>query len=266
MTGVTASGVVVVTGTGTAVGKTVATASVAAVAMARGQRVAVVKPAQTGVFPGEPGDADEVVRLSGLAGSDAFELARFPDPLAPATAARVAGMAPVDLEACADRIRALVQTYDLVLVEGAGGLLVRYDGDATRGDGSTIASLAAALGAPLVVVTHPGLGTLNHTELTLEAMDRRGLALAGLLLGSWPAEPDLACRLNIADLESVSGRPLSGALAEGMATLSPADFLAAARAGLGPELGGRFDAADFRRTYAVPSRPAGSGRATKEQT
>ncbi|MET9111498.1 dethiobiotin synthase, partial [Streptomyces zhihengii] len=78
--------VIVVTGTGTEIGKTVVTAAVAALAVAGGRSVAVLKPAQTGVAPGEPGDAAEVVRLAGAV--TAAELARFPEPLAPATAAR----------------------------------------------------------------------------------------------------------------------------------------------------------------------------------
>ncbi|MER7436647.1 AAA family ATPase, partial [Pseudonocardia alni] len=77
---------VVVTGTGTGVGKTVATAALAAVAVAAGERVAVLKPAQTGVGPDDPGDVDEVARL--VPEVTTRELARYPDPLAPATAAR----------------------------------------------------------------------------------------------------------------------------------------------------------------------------------
>jgi dethiobiotin synthetase len=78
--------VLVVTGTGTGVGKTVVTAAVAALAAARGSRVAVVKPAQTGVDADEPGDLAEVRRLAGV--TDLHELARYPDPLSPAAAAR----------------------------------------------------------------------------------------------------------------------------------------------------------------------------------
>ncbi|MGW4164230.1 ATP-dependent dethiobiotin synthetase BioD, partial [Streptomyces sp. NPDC004788] len=85
--------IIVITGTNTEVGKTVLTAALAATATAAGRSVAVLKPAQTGVGPGEPGDADDVARLSGAATT--AELARFPEPLAPGTAARRAGMTPV---------------------------------------------------------------------------------------------------------------------------------------------------------------------------
>jgi len=229
----------VVTGTGTGVGKTVVTAAVAALAAARGADVAVVKPAQTGVTAGEDGDLDVVRRLAGV--TDLHEHARFPDPLSPAAAARRADRPPVDLRDSASRIVELAQQRRLVLVEGAGGLLVRYDEE-----GTTIADLAHALHAPVLVVTGPGLGTLNHTALTLEAMAHRGLELAGVVLGSWPAAPDLACRSNVRDLETLAARPLGGALPEGAGALEPAEFLLVARAGIGPAFGGTFDAADFR--------------------
>lgn len=230
--------VLVISGTGTGVGKTIVTAALAALAMARGDPVAVVKPTQTGVAPAEPGDLDDVRRLAGVA--DLHELARFPAALAPATAARVSGRPPVDLSSAAAAIRELAADR-LVLVEGAGGLLVRLDGS-----GATVADLARRLGASVLVVTRPDLGTLNHTALTLEALDTRGLACAGVVVGAWPADPDLACRCNVADLEELSGRPLSGAMPAGAGTLAPEAFGATAWASLGPELGGAFDAATFR--------------------
>src|SRR6266545_6963991 len=117
--------VLVVTGTGTEVGKTVVTAALATLAATRGSSVAVVKPAQTGAGPDEPGDLEAVRRLSGV--TDLHEYARFPDPLSPAAAARRSGLPPLDLGETAERIRALAAERRLVLVEGAGGLLVRYD-------------------------------------------------------------------------------------------------------------------------------------------
>ena len=232
--------VLVVTGTGTGVGKTVVTAALAALAATRGTPVAVVKPAQTGARPGERGDLDEVRRLAGV--TELHEYARFPDPLSPAAAARQAGVAPLDLQDAAGRVRELAEQHRLVVVEGAGGLLVRYDEE-----GSTIADLARAVAAPVLVVADPSLGTLNHTALTLEALANRGLELAGVVLGSWPDDPDLACRSNVRDLETLAARPLAGAVRAGAGTLPGPEFLLAARAGLGPGLGGVFDAADFRR-------------------
>ncbi len=223
------------TGTCTGVGKTVVTAALAAVAAARGASVAVVKPGQTGVDGAGPGDLDDV-----------HEFARFPDPLSPAAAARTAGLPPVRLAEAAERVGELAATRRLVLVEGAGGLLVRYDEE-----GTTIADLARWLGAAVVVVARPGLGTLNHTALTLEAMAHRGVQLAGIVIGAWPDDPDLAMRSNIRDLETIAARPLSGALPSGAGTLDPAEFLVAAHRGLAPSFGGGFDAAAFRDSFGL---------------
>jgi dethiobiotin synthetase len=225
--------ILVVSGTGTEVGKTVVTAAVAALAASRGDRVAVVKPVQTGEPPGAAGDLEVVRRLAGV--TRTYELARFPDPLSPEAAARAAGRPPLDLAEAAVVIKQLQAEADLVLVEGAGGLLVRYDPE-----GATIADLAAMLGAPVLVVTTPGLGTLNHTALTLEALSTRRLTLAGLVIGSWPAEPGLAERANLTDLAVIAGGPLAGALPAGSGRLEREAFLAVACAGLGPELGGTF--------------------------
>lgn len=233
----------VVTGTCTGVGKTVATAAVASLAAARGSSVAVVKPAQTGVGPDEDGDLAEIGRLAGV--SDLHEFARFPDPLSPAAAARHAGMPPVDLPSAVARVTGLAAERELVLVEGAGGLLVRYDDE-----GNTVADLARWLGASVLLVVRPDLGTLNHTALTLEAMAHRGLNLAGVVIGSWPDAPDLAMRSNLRDLETLAARPLAGALPAGAGALDPAEFLVAAHRGLAPVFGGSFDAASFRDTHA----------------
>ncbi|HEU5474513.1 MAG TPA: dethiobiotin synthase [Actinophytocola sp.] len=230
--------VLVLSGTGTGVGKTVVAAAVAALALAARRRVAVLKPVQTGVGPDDPGDVDEVVRLAGdLTG---LELARFADPLAPATAARLAGrpaVRPADIAAAAVELN---RTHGLVIIEGAGGLLVRFDDE-----GGTLADVAWALGAPVLVAAEAGLGTLNATALTTEALRRRGIGCAGVVVGSWPAEPDLAARHNLEDLPAVAEAPLAGVLPAGAAALDRAEFLATARRSLAPGLGGEFDAEDF---------------------
>lgn len=230
-----------VTGTGTGVGKTVVTAAVAALALDRGGRCAVVKPGQTGMAAGEPGDLADVARLSGA--TDLHELVRYPDPLSPAAAARRSGLPPLD-QAQALQLLLGLEDRDLVLVEGAGGLLVRFDED-----GLTLADLARAVRAPVLVVADPALGTLNSTALTLEALAHRGIELAGVVVGSWPQDPGLAERSNLRDLEMLAARPLAGVLPAGAGTLRADDFLATARAGLGPSLGGTFDAAAFRRQF-----------------
>lgn len=231
--------VMVVSGTGTEIGKTVTTAAVAALALASGRSVAVLKPAQTGVALGEPGDGEEVTRLAGDKVTT-LELARYPEPLAPNTAARRAGMAPVRPYEVAEAAEKLATEHDLVLIEGAGGLLVRYDDE-----GATLADAARLLAAPVLVVAPAGLGTLNMTALTTEALRSRGLTPLGVTVGSWPAAPDLASRCNLADLPEAAGAGLIGAIPEGAGSLAGADFRARAAGWLGPELGGAWDAAAF---------------------
>ncbi|MEV7142714.1 dethiobiotin synthase [Streptomyces tauricus] len=235
--------VLVITGTGTEVGKTVTTAAVAAAAVAAGRSVALLKPAQTGVLPGEAGDAEEVARLAGAV--TAVELARYPEPLAPATAARRAGLAPVRPEQVAEAAAKLATEHDLVLVEGAGGLLVRFDDE-----GGTLADAARLLGAPVLVVASAGLGTLNTTELTARELGGRGLDLLGVVVGSWPSDPDLASRCNLGDLPVVAGAPLLGALPEGAGRVPVGDFRVAAGGWLAPLLGGTWDAAAFTSAHA----------------
>jgi dethiobiotin synthetase len=235
----------VLTGTGTGVGKTVAAAAIAALAIAKRRSVAVLKPAQTGLQPGEPGDVDEVTRL---AGDDVttWELARFPDPLAPATAARRAGIMPVTPKQAAAAAVELSRGHDLVLVEGAGGLLVRMDDN-----GGTLADVAWSAAAPVLIVANAGLGTLNDTALTAEALRRRGIECAGVLVGSWPDKPDLAARCNLDDLPVVAGAPLVGAIPEGAGALTRAKFLDVATRALAPSLGGEFDATGFAAEHAA---------------
>ncbi|MFD3695268.1 dethiobiotin synthase [Streptomyces sp. NPDC058646] len=235
--------VLVVSGTGTEIGKTVVTSAVAAAAVARGLSVAVLKPAQTGVGPDEPGDAAEAVRLAGPSVT-AVELARYPEPLAPDTAARRSGLptlSPAEIARAAER---LSLTHDLVLVEGAGGLLVRFDEA-----GHTLADTARQLGAPVLLVAPAGLGTLNSTALTAEALRARGLTGLGVVVGSWPADPDLASRCNLADLPKVSDLPLLGAVPHGAAATSPAAFRTAAPSWLAPPLHGTWTAQSFLTTW-----------------
>jgi len=216
--------VVLVTGTGTEVGKTVVTAALAAVVRERGSSVAVVKPAQTGLAPGEPGDVDEVRRL---VGDDVgtHELVRLRDPLSPEAAARREGarLPPVALHA--KRIGEIAGQSEVVFVEGSGGLLVRLDER-----GGTLADLGTGLrykgvGCGVVLVASAGLGTLSIAALTAEALAARSLPLLGVVIGSWPADPGLAEESNLVDLPRVTGAPLWGRIPQGAGALSRADFL-----------------------------------------
>ncbi|MFE6363064.1 dethiobiotin synthase [Streptomyces sp. NPDC057806] len=232
--------ILVITGTGTEIGKTVTTAAVAATALAAGCTVAVLKAAQTGLRPDERGDADECARLAGPVTT--AELARFPEPLAPATAARRAGLPPVRPHEIAEAAAKLATEHDLVLVEGAGGLLVRFDDE-----GGTLADAAGLLAAPVLVVASAGLGTLNVTELTARELRSRRLDLFGVVIGSWPDDPDLASRCNVTDLPEVAQAPLLGALPAGSGALAPAGFRTAAPTWLASELGGTWEGGVFRK-------------------
>ncbi|HEU0192099.1 MAG TPA: dethiobiotin synthase [Mycobacterium sp.] len=207
--------VLVVTGTGTAVGKTIATAALAAHARRAGLDVAVCKPVQTGTADGDD-DLAEVGRLAGV--SELAGLARYPQPLAPLAAAEAAGTAlPTRAE-----LLALITSTDapgrLTLVEGAGGLLVEL------ADGVTLRDLAADLGAPVLVVVGAELGTLNHTALTLEALETRRVRCAGLVIGSWPVRPDAVQTSNRDALQRLA--PVRAVLPAGAGALDPAAFAA----------------------------------------
>lgn len=244
--------VLVVTGTGTDIGKTVVTAALAACALRAGERVAVVKPIQTGVLPGEPGDLAEVRRLTGI--EDLHEFARFDEPLAPATAAERAGRPAPSVAELTARLAGLADR-DLVLVEGAGGAAVRLNAA-----GETMIDLAALLAGTaetqVVLVASSGLGTLNTAALTANAFADR--SLAHVVIGAWPDEPDLAERCNLADLPSYAGAPLSGVIPVGAGALSTAEFANLAGEWITPALGGRLDAQHFVSDHAAapPARKA----------
>lgn len=206
--------VLVITGTGTGVGKTVATAALASHARQAGLDVAVCKPVQTGTRDGDD-DLAEVGRLSGVA--ELAGLARYPEPLAPAAAAERAGLPLPTGEALLDFVRGVDLPGRLTLVEGAGGLLVEL-----AADGVTLRDVAAALGAAVLVVVGVELGTLNHTALTLESLAGQGIPCAGLVIGSWPRNPGPAATSNRAALSRQA--PVRAVLPAGAAALGTSDF------------------------------------------
>lgn len=188
-----------------------------------------------------------MARLLGGAPLTTRELVRYPEPLSPERAALRSGMPFLTIPQFIDAVDDLTDSHDLVLVEGAGGLLVRYDAE-----GLTLADLAQSVtGAELLLVAHPGLGTLNTVTLTAEALRARKVATAGVVIGSWPSEPDLATRCNLADLPVAAGAPLLGALPTGAPAAGPG-FTELAAVSLAPALGGRWDAAAFTQAFAVP--------------
>ncbi len=196
-----------VAGTGTEVGKTIVAAVLAHTLAAEGRRVHVFKPAVTGLaelrtdgpISGEMGPfsarrqlADhELLRLaSGSRQSDA-EIApyRYDPPASPHLAAQLAG-GEVKPERLREAARAAAAGADFLVCEGVGGLLVPLSLD------YSVRDLAADLGYPLVVVSPPGLGTINHTLLTIDSARAAGLEVAAVVLNPWPAEPSAIERDN----------------------------------------------------------------------
>ncbi len=208
--------VLVVTGTGTGVGKTIVTAALACHARQAGVDVAVCKPVQTGTDCGDD-DLAEVARLSGA--TELAGLARYPQPLAPAAAAERAGTALPGRDDLLRLIGGLNRRGRLTLVEGAGGLLVEL-----ADTGVTLRDLAVELGAAALVVATAELGTLNHTALTLEALAAQGVSCAGLVIGSWPARPGLVETSNRSALARLA--PVRAALPAGAASMDAAEFAA----------------------------------------
>ncbi|MBB4736405.1 dethiobiotin synthetase [Micrococcus cohnii] len=205
----------VITGTDTDVGKTWATAASAAQALAAGERVHVDKPAQTGVQPGEDGDVDVVrglvadaVRAGRLAGEVCERLtvsegARLGPAMAPvdavAQSAEAGERAPAlpALREQLDRWVGLASDTDLLLIEGAGGITVDWT---SQGEGPVDAVLAlrrAGYAAELVVVARPGLGTQNHTRLTVEHAAGRGVVPGRIVVSGVAEEPDAVERANL---------------------------------------------------------------------
>ncbi len=210
--------VVVITGTGTGVGKTIATAALASCA----PDVAVCKPVQTG----SDDDLAEIARLSGA--RELVSVARYPDALAPVAAAAAAGRSLPSAEQIIDAVRSVDRPGRLTLVEGAGGLLVEL-----AVGGITLRDLAVELAAPVLVVCEAGLGTLNHTALTLEALENKSVSCAGLVIGSWPTAPGAAEEFNRGALTRLA--PVRAVLPAGAAALAPADFAVMARDAFDPD-------------------------------
>ena len=166
-----------VTGTDTGVGKTVVAAGIVCALRARGRSVGVAKPVQSGALTLDPGgDAMLLKRWTKVAESPG-ELAPFcfAAPLAPSVAAELEDR-PIDRAELLEYVNAVAARYDAIVVEGAGGLLVPL------GDNWTIADLVRDLALPLLVVARAGLGTVNHTALTVRAARGLGLEPVGVVL------------------------------------------------------------------------------------
>ena len=216
---------VFVTGSDTEVGKSLVAASICAALAARGQRVAAFKPVVTGLDeePGAFGRDHELLASAANSGQTPDDVApyRFGPPVSPHLAAELAGVTiePAELLATA-------RDHELVVCEGVGGLLVPIT------PGYLVRDLAVDLGLPVVIAARPGLGTINHSLLTVEAARAAGLHVAGVVMTPWPEQPSPMERSNRATVEqlgrvAVSGLPRAPAdgLAEAGAALPVDDWL-----------------------------------------
>jgi dethiobiotin synthetase len=194
---------VFVTGTDTGVGKTVVAAAICAALAARGERVAAFKPAVSGLDeePGEFGRDHELLASVASAGQSPEDVApwRFGPPVSPHYAAELAGerIEPAQLLAAA-------RAHELLVCEGVGGLMVPIT------PGYLVRDLAIDLELPLVVAARTGLGTINHTLLTVEAARTAGLSVAGVVMTPWPDEPTEMERSNRATVERLADVRVSG--------------------------------------------------------
>jgi dethiobiotin synthetase len=208
---------VFVTGTDTDAGKSVVAAAICAALVDRGERVAAFKPVMTGTDEPSGEWPPDHELLAGATGQRSEEVSplRFGASVSPHLAAELARTAidPAQLVAAARRAR---EWADVLVCEGVGGLLVPFS------LGYSVRDLAADLGFPLVVASRPGLGTINHTLLTIEAARAAGLEVRGVVMTPWPQEPDAMVASNRETVQHLSGVPVSGLEAASPATLARA--------------------------------------------
>jgi dethiobiotin synthetase len=218
-----------VTGTGTEVGKTVVAAVIARSFAAESQRVAIFKPAVTGLddygadgslsddmrpFAAHRPDHEVLRQAAGSQQSDG-EIApyRYGPPMSPHLAAELAGET-IDRQHLLDAAHAAASSADVLVCEGVGGLLVPLSLDPAY----FVRDFAVDLGLPLVVAASPGLGTINHTLLTVEAARGAGLDVAAVVLTPWPENPSAIECSNRETIAIIAGVPVK--------TLPPLDLSA----------------------------------------
>ena len=208
-----------VTGTDTGVGKTVVAAAICAALAARGERVAAFKPVVTGLDE-EPPDgwpADHELLAAAAGGQAVADVTpyTFASPVSPHLASELEGrqIEPGRVRAAAD---AAAAGADALVCEGVGGLLVPIT------LGYSVRDLAVELGLPVLVAARTGLGTINHSLLTVEAARAAGLSVAGVVMSPWPLRPEPIEQSNRETVETLSGVRVSW-----IAPTSPADLATA---------------------------------------
>ena len=200
-----------ITGTDTEIGKTVVSCALARAFRDRGIDVGVMKPVACGaVRRGDRLCSEDALALRAAAGVEddlaTINPVLLEPPLAPVPASRLSGQ-EVAIEAVDAAFRRLAEGHGTLIVEGVGGALVPI----VRG--FTVADLAARLGLPVLVVARPDLGTVNHTLLTIEALQSRNARLLGVVLNDVrPSADGEAERTGPAEIEEESGVPILGRL------------------------------------------------------
>ncbi len=185
-----------VTGTSTGVGKTILSATLLAAMRAAGEPVRAHKPVVTGLAEPPrtwPPDHELLALAAGMAAEEVAPL-RFQPPVSPHLAASLAGQ-QIDAAGLIERAKTCASASETLIVEGVGGLLVPLTHDLTVRD------LAVELALPLLIAAPPGLGTINHTLLTLEAARVVGLSVAAVVLTPWPTEP---LRVELSNQETIA--------------------------------------------------------------
>jgi dethiobiotin synthetase len=218
-----------ITGTDTGIGKTIIAGAIAACLRARGQRVGVLKPAASGCVRRREGLVSEDAEFLALCADanqplDIIAPQRFHEPLAPAIAAQRLGI-ELDWTSIQRSIDITSRVNDVLVVEGVGGIMVPMDAKHTMLD------VATWLGLPAVIVARPALGTINHTLLTVEALRRAGVTVAGVVINRYPAEsPPVAEETNPRAIEKWGKVPvlcIVPDVKESITSKLPADILAA---------------------------------------
>lgn len=204
---------VFITGTDTDVGKTWVAAGLTAALKERGVRAVYFKPIQSGC----PLEGERLIPTDALLAKEVAALTEPLEiltpialqlPLAPGVAAAQAGV-EVDPERIAAGVRDLSMRYEFLVVEGAGGLYVPL-----IGTHFLVLDLIRWLGLPLIVVAKSGLGTINHTVLTVKAAQAAALPVAGVIFNRWPEKPSLAAETNPAVIEALTGVSILGKVPE----------------------------------------------------
>ena len=202
-----------VTGTDTEVGKTVVAAGLARFLRGQGLDVGVMKPVASGAVESAAGareSADVVALMRAAGGSDPVEWVNpycFTAPVAPALAAELEGVS-VDMERIGDCYERLCKRHDLTVVEGAGGALTPVFGKLS------VADLAQRMRIPALIVSRSGLGTINHTVMTVECLRSRGVECLGFFLNRFPSSPGLAERTNADRIAAITGALHLGSIPE----------------------------------------------------